>query len=139
MGKGDVESFSFEQFFWSSADLMSVVDVDGNFVLVKAAFHHVLGWEPAALGGRLYTNFIHPDDLAHPRGVFDPVDGVAPTVAEMELRERCRDDSYRWMKWTVRKDGGLYYAVGHDITLRRDTFAALAESLEKSRAIFDAA
>jgi PAS domain S-box-containing protein len=139
MSNGDLESFSFEQFFWSSSDLMSVVDLDGNFVLVNAAFRLILGWEPEDLVGQSYTNYIHPDDLANTREVFDSVDGVTPSVVEMELRERCRDDSYRWMKWTVRKDGDLYYAVGHDITLRRDTFSALAASLEKSRAIFDAA
>jgi len=37
------------------------------------------------------------------------------------------------------QDGDLYYAVGHDITLRKETIEALAVSLEKSRAIFDAA
>jgi PAS domain S-box-containing protein len=43
------------------------------------------------------------------------------------------------MKWTIRKDADLYYAVGHDTTSRRETNDALAVSMEKSRAIFDAA
>ena len=139
MSTRDVDNFSFEQFFWSSSDLMAVVDMDGNFVLVNTAFRHILGWEPEELVGQSYPNFIHPDDLAHLGDVFDPVDGVAPSVVELELRERCRDDSYRWMKWTVRKDGDIYYAVGRDITQRKETFNALAVSLDKSRAIFDAA
>ena len=139
MSTRDVDNFSFEQFFWSSSDLMAVVDMDGNFVLVNTAFRHILGWEPEELVGQSYPNFIHPDDLTHLGGVFDPVDGVAPSVVELELRERCRDDSYRWMKWTVRKDGDIYYAVGRDITQRKETFNALAVSLDTSRAIFDAA
>jgi PAS domain S-box-containing protein len=139
MSEADVEPFRFEQFFWNSTDLMSVVDIDGNFVLVNTAFRQILGWEPEELIGKSYTNLIHPDDLAHTATGFEPVDGVAPDVIDLELRERCRDDSYRWMKWTVRREGDLYYAVGRDITLRRETFNALAVSLEKSRAIFDAA
>jgi len=55
------------------------------------------------------------------------------SVIELEFRERCRDDSYRWMKWTVRRDGDLYYAVGHDITLRKETIEALP-SASRSRA-----
>jgi len=39
----------------------------------------------------------------------------------------------------VRKDVETYYAVGRDITLRRETFNALAISQDKSRAIFDTA
>jgi PAS domain S-box-containing protein len=62
-----------------------------------------------------------------------------PSVVELDLRERCHDGTYRWMRWTVRKDADLYYAVGHDITKGRETIDALAVSMEKSRAIFDAA
>ncbi len=118
---------------------MSVTDISGNFVLVNSAFGRILGWDPHELIGQSYVSYIHPDDLERVASVFEPVDGVAPTFVELELRERCRDESYRWMTWTVHKEGDLYYAVGHDITERKATYDALAASLEKSRAIFDAA
>ena len=139
MSNGDAESINFEQFFWSSSDLMSILDLAGDFVLVNAAFQSILGWEREELIGRSYRSFIHPDDLERVSAAFDSENGITPSVIELEFRERCRDDSYRWMKWTVRRDGDLYYAVGHDITLRKETIEALAVSLEKSRAIFDAA
>jgi len=139
VSNGDAESINFEQFFWSSSDLMSILDLAGDFVLVNAAFQSILGWEREELIGRSYRSFIHPDDLERVSAAFDSENGITPSVIELEFRERCRDDSYRWMKWTVRRDGDLYYAVGHDITLRKETIEALAVSLEKSRAIFDAA
>jgi len=139
MTNRDLAAVSFEPFFWSSSDLMSVVDSEGTFVLVNSAYRHILGWEPESLIGQSYRGLIHPDDLERVSTAFAPVDGVAPSIVELELRERCRDDSYRWMKWTISKDGDLHYAVGHDITLRRETMNALAISTEKSRAIFDAA
>jgi len=139
VSNGDAESINFEQFFWSSSDLMSILDLAGDFVLVNAAFQSILGWEREELIGRSYGSFIHPDDLERVSAAFDSENGITPSVIELEFRERCRDDSYRWMKWTVRRDGDLYYAVGHDITLRKETIEALAVSLEKSRAIFDAA
>ncbi len=135
----DVGPVRFEQFFMNSTDLMSVVDADGNFLLVNSAFKQILGWEPDELAGTPYTEVIHPDDLAIATSAFDPKDGVVPSTVELELRERCADGEYRWMKWTIRRDGDLYYAVGHDISLRRETMSALADSIEKSRAIFDAA
>jgi PAS domain S-box-containing protein len=135
----DSEIINFGQFFWSSSDLMSVVDLAGDFVLVNAAFYRILGWEPEELVGQSYRSLIHPDDLERVAAEFESVNGIAPSVIELEFRERCRDDRYRWMKWTVRKDGDLYYAVGHDVTLRNEMTEALAVSLAKSRAIFDAA
>ncbi len=139
MSSRDVSTVSFEQFFLSSSDLMSVVDLDGNFVLVNAAYRHILGFEPEQLLGQDCRDYFHPDDLDRATIAFAPTHGVAPSVVELDLRQRCYDGSYRWMKWTIRKDNDLYYAVGHDITQRRETFDALTFSMEKSRAIFDAA
>ncbi len=139
MSNGDVSTVSFEQFFWSSSDLMSVVDMDRKFVLVNPAYRHILGWEPEDLIGQPCTDYFHPDDLERAKSVFRPTNGVVPDVVELDLRERCHDDTYRWMRWTIRKESDLYYAVGHDMTQRRAAIDALALSTEKSRAIFDAA
>jgi PAS domain S-box-containing protein len=139
MSSRDVRTVSFEQFFWSSSDLMSVVDLDANFVLVNSAYRHILGWEPEDLIGQSCTNYFHPDDLERATSAFAPVNDVVPSVVELDVRQRCHDGTYRWMKWTIRKDADLYYAVGHDTTARRETSDALALSMEKSRAIFDAA
>src|SRR5580692_4016644 len=139
MSSRHLTTVNFEQFFWSSSDLMSIVDIDGNFVLVNTAYRHILGWEPQELIGQTYHGLIHPDDLDRVSTAFAPRNGVVPSVVELDLRERCRDGSYRWMGWTISKDGDLYYAVGHDITQRRETMEALAVSTDKARAIFDAA
>jgi PAS domain S-box-containing protein len=139
MSNRDVSIVSFEQFFWSSSDLMSVVDLDANFVLVNPAYRHILGWETEGLIGQSCRDYFHPDDLERATAAFAPINGVVPNVAELDLRQRCHDGTYRWMKWTIRKDNDLYYAVGHDITQRRETYDALVTSMEKSRAIFDAA
>jgi len=139
MSSREITDVSFEQFFWVSSDLMSVVDLSGNFILVNPAYRHILGWEPEELLGQNYRNLIHPDDLERVANVFEPVNGVTPDAVELDLRERCHDGTFRWMKWTIRRDNDLYYAVGHDITLRKEMIDALALSVEKSRAIFDAA
>ena len=70
MSNGDAESINFEQFFWSSSDLMSILDLAGDFVLVNAAFQSILGWEREELIGRSYRSFIHPDDLERVSAAF---------------------------------------------------------------------
>ena len=118
---------------------MSVVDLDAKFVLVNPAYRHILGWETEELIGQSCTGLLPPRRPRASDGRLRPINGVVPNVVELDLRERCHDGTYRWMKWTIRKDNDLYYAVGHDITQRRETIDALALSMEKSRAIFDAA
>jgi PAS domain S-box-containing protein len=139
MTSSEVGPVRFEQFFMNSSDLMAVADADGNFLLLNGAFKQILGWQPEELIGQSYTSIIHPDDLDFVKSSFQAKDGVVPSAVELELRERCADGQYRWMKWTIRRDGDLYYSVGHDISLRKETMSALADSIEKSRAIFDAA
>ena len=139
MSSGVDGEVSFKQFFKNSSDLMAVVRKGGAFELVNSAFHEILGWESEELVGQSYASYIHPDDLVMVAASFDG-DGVnIPTLVEMEVRELCHDGSYRWLKWTIQREDDLYYAVGHDITARKETMAALADSIEKSRAIFDAA
>jgi len=139
MTSSDVGPVRFEQFFVNSTDLMSVVDAHGIFLHANRAYKEILGWEPEELIGQSYRSLIHPDDLANAMASFQPKDGVVPSAVELELRERCADGTYRWMKWTIRREGDLHYAVGYDISLRKETMSALADSIEKSRAIFDAA
>jgi len=108
---------------------MSILDLAGDFVLVNAAFQSILGGT-RGVDRSVLRSFIHPMTWSGcpPHSIRE---WNQPSVIELEFRERCRDDSYRWMKWTVRRDGDLYYAVGHDITLRKETIEALAVSLEK--------
>jgi PAS domain S-box-containing protein len=139
MTNDEVGPVQFEQFFMNSTDLMAVVDIEGNFLHVNGAFKQILGWEPESLVGTSYRSLIHPDDMDYVTSSYQARDGVVPASVDLELRERCADGAYRWLKWTIRRDDALYYAVGYDISLRKETMDALADSIEKSRAIFDAA
>ncbi len=139
MTNDEVGPVQFEQFFMNSTDLMAVVDIEGNFLHVNGAFKQILGWEPESLVGTSYRSLIHPDDMDYVTSSYQARDGVVPASVDLELRERCADGEYRWLKWTIRRDDSLYYAVGYDISLRKETMDALADSIEKSRAIFDAA
>jgi PAS domain S-box-containing protein len=139
MTNDEVGPVQFEQFFMNSTDLMAVVDIEGNFLHVNGAFKQILGWEPQSLVGTSYRSLIHPDDMDYVTSSYQARDGVVPASVDLELRERCADGEYRWLKWTIRRDDALYYAVGYDISLRKETMDALADSIEKSRAIFDAA
>jgi PAS domain S-box-containing protein len=91
MSSRDVSTVSFEQFFWSSSDLMSVVDLDANFVLVNSAYRHILGWEPEDLIGQSCRDYFHPDDLERATSAFAPVNDVVPSVVELDVRQRCHD------------------------------------------------
>ncbi len=128
------------QYFWNSADLLSVYEPGGLVGLTNPAWQQLLGWTADDLRGQRFIELVHPDD-------------VAKTVAEAEAewrrpaghrggfenRIRTRDGSYRWIEWTSQRRGGLIYATGRDVTSRIEAVNELAEVVEVTRAIFAAA
>lgn len=111
-----------ERFFTLSADLMCVVDRDGRFVGVNPAWAAVTGWSPEDLVGRSYASLQHPDDIA-PTDVAHSVAPGGSVGDDFIARVRRTDGAYLWVLWTASSDPatGLTYAVGMDVTTRRQT------------------
>jgi two-component system, cell cycle sensor histidine kinase and response regulator CckA len=127
---------AFEDYFRLSTDLLCVIDVDGYLVQFSPAFGRLLGWSDAELLARPVLSFIHPDDLNVSRLELegDPADD---TGDQFENRVRCADGSYRWIAWTAVPPfaDGRRFAIGRDITERRQAEAAIREQSNLLRSI----
>jgi PAS domain S-box-containing protein len=130
----------FRGFFQISSDLMLIADANANVADLNTAWLTTLGWSHDELVGTSVFNLIHPDDLASTMLEYQVLmDGSKETIVVHETRIRCKDGAYRWTDWTAGMMGDTLYAIGRDITDRKTTLATLAESLETTRAISDAA
>jgi PAS domain S-box-containing protein len=127
-----------DRFFNLSIDMLVIANFNGYFTRLNPAWEKVFGFTPAELMAQPYLDFVHPDDientLAAARGM-----SVGEVVISFENRYRCKDGSYRWLLWSAMPytDGGLMYAIGHDITERKQMEAALQASERKFSAIFE--
>ncbi|MBP0007701.1 PAS domain S-box protein [Roseofilum sp. Belize Diploria] len=116
------------QFFNLSLDLFCIITFDGSFKRINPRFQGLLGYSPHQLQSRSLFDFIHPDDLAATQAQVQQLASRVPTV-NFEHRYRCQDGSYRWIAWTAMpSDESYFYAVGRDITERREIEIALKES-----------
>jgi PAS domain S-box-containing protein len=106
-----------ERFFDLSPDLLCIIDPE-KVVRVNPAFKQILGYSLDELAGRPYLDLVVPEDRDHMRALLEQLPGSAEPV-RLENRVSCRDDSRRWVEWSVVWHRGLFYAVGRDVTKRR--------------------
>ena len=130
----------FRGFFQISSDLMLISDSNAIVSDLNTAWLTTLGWSQKELVGTSFLDLIHPDDLASTMVEYHVLmDGAKDTVVVHETRVRCKDGTYRWTDWTAGMMGDSLYAIGRDVTAQKAALTSLAQSLETTRAISDAA
>jgi PAS domain S-box-containing protein len=105
--------------FSMSIDLICIVDINtATFVKVNPAFSETLGYSSEELTSKPFLEFIHPDDVQTTSRMIDAKLKAGRKVIDYENRYRCKNGSYRWLRWVSRPvpEKGLSYAVAHDIT-----------------------
>ena len=113
-------------------ELLVVMDVDGAWSWVNAAWTRVLGCDRAELEATGYRSLLHPDDVEPATAAFAGR-GQRGALEGVEHRWRRRDGTYRWLRWTaVRVDeDATVRAVASDVTDAR-LGTLLAAALEEA-------
>ncbi|MFH0725140.1 MAG: ATP-binding protein [Pseudomonadota bacterium] len=124
-----------DRFFPTALDLYCVADTDGCFRRLNPQWEAVMGYSLAELEGRVFLDFIHPEDLGATVQTVSRLDAQQP-VLNFVNRYRCKDGSYRWIEWRSSPRGKLIYAAARDITERirsEETLRSLLAELEIHR------
>src|SRR5690606_7424592 len=100
---------------------------DGFLKRVNPAFAQ-LGYPIEEWLTRPFIEFIHPDDRAAALKEFSQLSEGRPSIA-FENRVLRKDGSYRWVYWNSAPGAeGAIYAVGHDVTARREAEVASTQA-----------
>ncbi|MEG4320474.1 MULTISPECIES: PAS domain S-box protein [unclassified Microcoleus] len=131
----DRQSSKFNQgdrFFSLSPDMLCVIGFDGYIKQINPAAEKILGHSPAEMVGKLFMEFVHPDDRETTLKEAESIAAGNNTVG-FENRWRCRDGSYKWIAWTASPfcEEELMYGIGRDVTDRKHA----QESLQHSNSI----
>jgi PAS domain S-box-containing protein len=111
----------------ASRDLFAVIGADGRQRSINPAWSRLLGFGEDELLGQSLAGLVHPDDLATLRsGWPKPDDDAEP--ADFDIRMRAKDGEWRWVNWTVIPLGQAFYAVGRDVTERKQLEEQLRQS-----------
>jgi diguanylate cyclase (GGDEF)-like protein/PAS domain S-box-containing protein len=118
---GDPEPAEQEQIqrlFESSGDLLATITPDGRLSLLNPAWQEILGWTREELLAHSMRELVHPDDLEQTAAVLLAGRDHTAQLASFTNRFRHRDGSWRWLLWSARSDGTLWYAAAKDVTDR---------------------
>jgi len=113
------KSEELERYFTSSLDLLCIAGIDGRFIRLNPEWERVLGYALSDLEGRVFLDFVHPDDREGTLAAISRL-GSGEAVLSFENRYRAKDGTYRWIEWRSQPQGGLIYATARDITERKN-------------------
>ena len=114
-------------FFASTYALVCELSTSGVFIRINPRWPDQLGYTTDELETRIWTEFVHPDDLVATRDALDKL--KREDTVQFEIRLRHSNGSYRNLSWTATRwqTTGVILAVASDVTQRRDDERALHE------------
>lgn len=80
----------------NSADVLSVVGLDGTIRFLSPSSERFFGWNPKEVLGRNLADFVHPDDLDGVGLAFQQATARAGFDGVTRARVRSADGSWRW-------------------------------------------
>ena len=104
--------------FEMTNDPLAALSLDGRFRLLNPAWETVLGWSLTELTAGRLQDFLHPDDVEQSLSLIATGRNHAARILNFTNRFRHRDGSWRWLLWSARCDGDLWYAAAKDVTDR---------------------
>jgi diguanylate cyclase (GGDEF)-like protein/PAS domain S-box-containing protein len=104
--------------FEMTSDLLATVSLDGHFTLLNPAWEQVLGWTREELQAKPMQEFIHPEDVEQTLALILAGNHRPAHLENFTNRYRHRDGSWRWLLWSARCDGDVWYAAAKDVTDR---------------------
>jgi len=112
------KTLELDNYFNSSLDLLCIANTNGEFIRLNPEWEKVLGYSVAELEGRVFLDFVHPEDIE------PTLQAIAILVKQQEVycfenRYLAKDGSYRWIEWRSKPQGNKIYAAARDITQRK--------------------
>lgn len=104
-------------FYQQSLDLMAVLDFQGRYVRVNAAYERILGYTAAELIGRRQIDLVHPLDRAESEECLARLAAGEP-IGDHVVRKLHKDGSVRWIarSMVLVPERQAIFVIGRNIT-----------------------
>ncbi|HYM45936.1 MAG TPA: sensor domain-containing diguanylate cyclase [Solirubrobacteraceae bacterium] len=112
------EETVIERLFEMTSDLLAVISLDGRFTVLNPAWEEALGWTIEELMAKPMQERVHPDDVEQTLALTLAGRNREARFVNFTNRYRHKDGSWRWLLWSARCDGEVWYAAAKDVTDR---------------------
>ena len=120
-------------------DVIFRTDAEGRWIYLSAAWNELLGFSCEESLGKLFFEFVLPEDRALNQQRFEPLIQRKKDHCLHEIRYLTKNGGYRWIevhaRLTFEEDGAISGTAGtlRDVTVRREGEEQLREALEANR------
>jgi diguanylate cyclase (GGDEF)-like protein/PAS domain S-box-containing protein len=114
----NADANGIERLFEMTSDLLAAISLDGHFTLLNPAWADALGWSIEELLAQPMQARVHPDDLEQTLALTLAGRNRSAQLVNFTNRYRHKDGSWRWLLWSARCDGEVWYAAARDVTDR---------------------
>lgn len=123
-------------FFDLSLDMLSLLEVSGQFKRINPRFATTLGYPEQQMLASSWIDFVHSQDRVATEAALEKL-GAGTPIFDLENRYRCANGNYRWLAWTAMPSATdqMIYSVARDITERKLAEATLRDSEELHRVV----
>jgi diguanylate cyclase (GGDEF)-like protein/PAS domain S-box-containing protein len=117
-GETHADGSGIARLFEMTSDLLAAISLDGRFTLLNPAWEHLLGWTIDELVAQPMHERVHPDDVEQTLALTLAGRNRTARLVNFTNRYRHKDGSWRWLLWSARCDGEVWYAAAKDVTDR---------------------
>ena len=124
------DTVDLNSFFEVSSDMFGYISCDDSLVALNSAWEDTLGFTLPELERQQWNMLVHPDDRRETLTEIEKVKTGEREGVTFENRFRCKNESYKWLKWQATKpseEQQVCYIIIRDITLQKQLEAKLQE------------
>ncbi len=96
--KAEAFSRELQAYFDQSGELLSMTDMQGNFLRLNPQWQRTLGYDIGSLEGKSFLSFVYPDDLPAALEYLGKLYSEKQ-ACEFVNRFRAMDGEYRYLEW----------------------------------------
>ena len=108
-------------------DMITLINIEGNFVYCNSSYINILGYDPGELVGTYVFDLVHPAEKNKMIQLFQ--EGIEGRLEKITLLMRmiCKDGSYKWVEHRVKQlfgeDGkpDNILIIAQDVTERKES------------------